>query len=210
MIYYDRTTKDLSELEIGQLVRIRATTAQGKKWTYGTCVDIKKRSYSVEINNRQYRRNLREFRMQRNLECHSQNMFWQIHHHRTYRKIRSERPTYENSVSAKTQWSTSNPRSRSREHILPREIYDYVMWTIVAKCYCVVSNAWWFIFSSSFISKVRNTQAWIIHVLMCLQCYHFINVCMWIWLSFKWFNFIGREMLRCALVYDVIRCCVYI
>uniref|UniRef100_A0A8W8NKE0 Scavenger receptor class F member 2 n=1 Tax=Magallana gigas TaxID=29159 RepID=A0A8W8NKE0_MAGGI len=48
-IFYDRTTKDLSELEIGQPVRMRATTAQGKKWTYGTCVDnIGKRSYLDE------------------------------------------------------------------------------------------------------------------------------------------------------------------
>lgn len=66
-IYSDRTTKDLSELEIGQPVKMRATTAQGKKWTYGTCVDtIGKRSYSVEVNNRQYRRNLRDLRLQRN------------------------------------------------------------------------------------------------------------------------------------------------
>lgn len=66
-IYSDRTTKDLSELKIGQPVRMRSTTAQGKKWTYGTCVDtIGKRSYSVEVNNRQYRRNLRDLRLQRN------------------------------------------------------------------------------------------------------------------------------------------------
>lgn len=62
-IYYDRTTKNLQELEIGQPVGMRETTAQGKKWIYGTCVDnIGKRSYLVGVNNRQYRRNRRDLR----------------------------------------------------------------------------------------------------------------------------------------------------
>lgn len=55
--YYDRTTKELPELEKGQHVRMRATTDPEKKWSYGTCVDnVGKWSYLAEINNRQYRR----------------------------------------------------------------------------------------------------------------------------------------------------------
>uniref|UniRef100_A0A8W8ISP8 Uncharacterized protein n=1 Tax=Magallana gigas TaxID=29159 RepID=A0A8W8ISP8_MAGGI len=61
--YYDRTTKELPELEIGQPVRMRATTDPEKKWSYGTCVDnVGKRSYLVEVNNRQYRRNRKDLR----------------------------------------------------------------------------------------------------------------------------------------------------
>lgn len=37
--FYDRTTKELPELKIGQHVKIRATTDPEKKWSYGTCVD---------------------------------------------------------------------------------------------------------------------------------------------------------------------------
>lgn len=52
---YDRTTKELQELE---LVRMRTTTEPEKIWRYGTCVDnIGKRSYLVEVRNRKYRRN---------------------------------------------------------------------------------------------------------------------------------------------------------
>lgn len=38
----------------------------------------------------------------------------------------------------------------------------------------------------------------------------FNNVCVLTWLSFNWFNFKGRGMLRCVLVYDVIDYCVLI
>ena len=55
--YHDKQAKRLSELEIGQEVRI-APNLRGKPWNLGTCTEkLSDRSYIVESNGEQYRRN---------------------------------------------------------------------------------------------------------------------------------------------------------
>ena len=55
--YHDKQAKRLPELEIGQEVRI-APNQRGKPWNLGTCTEkLSDRSYIVESNGEQYRRN---------------------------------------------------------------------------------------------------------------------------------------------------------
>ena len=61
--YYDKSAKQLPDLDVGQSVRMKPTADPEKKWRYGTCKEsIGKRSYIVEIDNKQYRRNRKDLR----------------------------------------------------------------------------------------------------------------------------------------------------
>ena len=56
---YDRGSKELPELKVGQPVRVKPSPSQGnKKWQLGTCLQqVAPRSYIVDVNGREYRRN---------------------------------------------------------------------------------------------------------------------------------------------------------
>lgn len=131
--YYDRTTKELPELEIGQPVRMRATTDPEKKWSYGTCVDnVGKRSYLVEVNNRQYRRNRKDLRATKEPQNANTQPLPE------YDVLVDPPPDMSDSSNPKDQHvkdlspqKPSDPhtslRTSSRDHKLPRKFADYVM-----------------------------------------------------------------------------------
>lgn len=131
--YYDRTTKELPELEIGQPVRMRATTDPEKKWSYGTCVDnVGKRSYLVEVNNRQYRRNRKDLRATKEPQNANTQPLPE------YDVLVDPPPDMSDSSNPKDQHvkdlspqKPSDPhsslRTSSRDHKLSRKFADYVM-----------------------------------------------------------------------------------
>ncbi|KAK3098670.1 hypothetical protein FSP39_021817 [Pinctada imbricata] len=61
---YDRHAKELPKLQIGQTVRMSPLpTDQQKRWQFGTCSEIiGKRSYIIDCDGKQYRRNRRDIR----------------------------------------------------------------------------------------------------------------------------------------------------
>ncbi|XP_011437820.3 retrovirus-related Pol polyprotein from transposon 297 [Magallana gigas] len=59
---YDKHTKDLPELQIGQNVRMKKHP-NDKYWQFGTCTQsLGNRSYLIDLNGKAYRRNRREMR----------------------------------------------------------------------------------------------------------------------------------------------------
>uniref|UniRef100_A0A8W8N379 Uncharacterized protein n=1 Tax=Magallana gigas TaxID=29159 RepID=A0A8W8N379_MAGGI len=59
---YDKHTKDLPELQIGQNVRMKKHP-NDKYWQFGTCTQsLGNRSYLIDLNGKSYRRNRREMR----------------------------------------------------------------------------------------------------------------------------------------------------
>jgi len=56
--HYDRGTKELLELSVGQPVRIRLQTGRDKKWIAGTCLgQVAPRSYEVQTKCASFRQN---------------------------------------------------------------------------------------------------------------------------------------------------------
>ena len=56
--YYNRTAKDLQELQPGDIVRVKPTQARDKEWKKGTIVTKEgQRSYTVQTRDGTYRRN---------------------------------------------------------------------------------------------------------------------------------------------------------
>jgi len=67
--HYDRGTKELSELSIGQPVRIRLHTGRNKKWTEGKCLgQVAPRSYDVQTKYGTFRRNRQMIQVAPDLE----------------------------------------------------------------------------------------------------------------------------------------------
>jgi hypothetical protein len=61
--YYDKSAKQLPDLNVGQPERMKPNADPEKKWRNGTCKEsIGKRSYIVEVDNKQYRRNQKDLR----------------------------------------------------------------------------------------------------------------------------------------------------
>lgn len=68
--YYNRTAKDLRELQPGDTVRMKPTQLQDKEWKKGTIIRREEsRSYNVQTQDGTYRRNrshLKDRREERN------------------------------------------------------------------------------------------------------------------------------------------------
>lgn len=65
--YFDRGSKELPELEIGQPIRMSSPTDAERKWRRGVCIDkMAPRSYIVEVNGSTYRRSRKFLRSIKN------------------------------------------------------------------------------------------------------------------------------------------------
>ena len=64
---YDENAKELPNLISGQSIRMKPSSSDySKKWRYGTCVsEVGTRSYVVDVDGKQYRRNRRDLRSTR-------------------------------------------------------------------------------------------------------------------------------------------------
>lgn len=60
--YYDKTTKELQQLVIGDVVRV-SPTSRSEKWKLGETIDnVNSRSYIIDVNGTLYRCNRRDLR----------------------------------------------------------------------------------------------------------------------------------------------------
>lgn len=138
---YDKHTKDLPELQIGQNVRMRKHPID-KHWQFGTCTNpIGNRSYIIDLDGKSYRRNRRDIRPTResydanklnslplNLEDNPLVIPKERHHIETVRQPTASEinasPTSDKDVAVD---APTKVRSSSRKTQLPAKFKDFVM-----------------------------------------------------------------------------------
>ncbi|XP_062616020.1 uncharacterized protein K02A2.6-like [Saccostrea cucullata] len=126
--YYDKGTRPLAELCTGDYLRVKPTRLGDDKWKFGKCVKkhTLPRSYIVDIDGVQYRRNRRDLRLSREVpppeDLHVDD------HQDINSHDKTNGPTVKDNEKPqeKHQFSQPNVRRSLRTIVPPKHLADYV------------------------------------------------------------------------------------